>query len=177
MGLRPAHAYRDIKGQAWTRFSRHKPRRSYVKSRPGSVLRKFDHGDPNAKYELQIDLMTEDGVQVRDNAIESARQAVHKYLETNCPGRYFLRVRVYPHVVLRENKMITGAGADRLQTGMQRAFGRPMRIAARIYANKPIYTVKIMKADLTAAKEAFRRAKCKLCGHYYLKVTELAAAA
>jgi ribosomal protein L16/L10AE len=38
---------------------------------------------------------------------------------------FHLRVRVHPFHVLRINKMLSCAGADRLQTGMRGAFGKP----------------------------------------------------
>ena len=36
---------------------------------------------------------------------------------------YALRIHVYPHQILRENKQATGAGADRVSQGMG---GRPL---------------------------------------------------
>jgi len=34
-------------------------------------------------------------------------------------GQYFFRIIPFTHHIQRENKMLTGAGADRTQTGMQ----------------------------------------------------------
>ncbi|MHA2113057.1 MAG: hypothetical protein ACW98W_16390 [Candidatus Hodarchaeales archaeon] len=47
---------------------------------------------------------------------------VNRYL-TRSVGRenYHYRVCVYPHHRIRENKMMTGAGADRIQNGMRKA--------------------------------------------------------
>ena len=39
--------------------------------------------------------------------------------------QFHIRVRVHPFHVLRINKMLSCAGADRLQTGMRGAFGKP----------------------------------------------------
>lgn len=48
-------------------------------------------------------------------ALEAARIAVNKYL-TNSAGKenYHIRVRPHPFHVLRVNKMLSCAGADRL---------------------------------------------------------------
>jgi len=45
---------------------------------------------------------------------------------------FHLRVRVHPFHVLRMNKMLSCAGADRLQTGMRGAFGKPQGTCARV---------------------------------------------
>ena len=39
--------------------------------------------------------------------------------------QFHIRIRVHPFHVLRINKMLSCAGADRLQTGMRGAFGKP----------------------------------------------------
>ena len=45
---------------------------------------------------------------------------------------FHLRIRVHPYHVLRINKMLTCAGADRLQTGMRGAYGKPNGLLARV---------------------------------------------
>ena len=66
--------------------------------------------------------------------LEAARVAANKKLTPIGETAYFLRVKVYPHVILRENRMIATAGADRLQEGMRKAWGKPMGLAAEGYA-------------------------------------------
>ncbi len=75
---------------------------------------------------------------------------------------FFARLRVYPHVILRENKMIATAGADRLQEGMRRAFGKATGLAARVERGHTIYEANVTKANLELAKRAFRVASSKL---------------
>lgn len=43
-----------------------------------------------------------------------------------------MRIRVHPFHVIRQKKMLTCAGADRLQTGMRHAFGKPAGTVARV---------------------------------------------
>ena len=63
---------------------------------------------------------------VGSEALEAARIAANKYL-TKYAGKeaFHIRIRVHPYHVLRINKMLSCAGADRLQTGMRGAFGKP----------------------------------------------------
>jgi len=65
--------------------------------------------------------------------MEAGRIAANKYMVTKAGKEGFhLRVRMHPFHVLRINKMLSCAGADRLQTGMRGAYGKPQGVAARI---------------------------------------------
>ena len=83
------------------------------------------------------------------------------------------RILLLPHVVLRENKMIFGAHADRLQDGMRKAFGKPVGRAARVEPNQPVVEVYINKNDIEVAKEALRRAGAKLPTSCRIVIEEL----
>jgi large subunit ribosomal protein L10e len=87
---------------------------------------------------------------------------------------YFFKVRVYPHNVIRENKMIAGAGADRLQKGMRLAYGRSTDRAARIYPGQAVFTVHVAKLNASHIEEAFRRAKRKMSGSFRMVQTAYA---
>ncbi len=55
---------------------------------------------------------------VSSEALEAARIAANKYMSVRAgKDNFHLRVRVHPYHVLRINKMLSCAGADRLQTG------------------------------------------------------------
>ncbi len=75
---------------------------------------------------------------------------------------YRLRVLVYPHVILRENKQATGAGADRVSQGMRAAYGKNVSTCARINAKQIVMTIDTTKQYLTSAKNALRKAGMKL---------------
>ena len=65
--------------------------------------------------------------------MEAGRIAANKYMVTKAGKEGFhLRVRLHPFHVLRINKMLSCAGADRLQTGMRGAYGKPQGVAARV---------------------------------------------
>jgi len=170
MGLRPARTFRDAEKVAWARFSRRTPRKSFVKSMPHNVLTIYNMGNPKGKFEVLSELVAEEKVLVRDNAIESARQAVNKHLEKALPNAYYFRVCVFPHNVIRENKMIAGAGADRLQSGMAHPYGRPTERGAFMKPGQTVFTVAHMAKDTGIVSEAFRRAKCKLSGKWIVNL-------
>ncbi len=166
MGIRPGRSVRNMKKVAWTRYSRSRPRKSYIKAMPHQTLQQFRMGIAKDDYDLTINLRAEDDVIIRDNTIESARQTANKLLEKSIPSSYYLVVRIFPHHVLRENKMIAGAGADRLQKGMRQSFGRPTHKAARIYAGKALFTIRTYKQHEGLIRTAFGRAKRKLSGNF-----------
>ncbi len=163
MALRPARIYRQIKGPAYTRISYSNLSKNYIKGVPQPKITQFEMGNRNGSYDICLYLIAEEEGQIRHNALEAARVASNKYLEGEVgKNNYFLKVNVYPFHVLRENPLATGAGADRFQEGMRRAFGKPIGTAARVKKKQTIITIKTKKEFLEKAKEALRRAKAKL---------------
>ena len=71
-------------------------------------------------------------------------------------------VHPYPHIILRENKMIFGAHADRLQQGMRRSFGTAIGTAAKVEVGQTIITVKVKAGAAETAKESLKRGSAKL---------------
>ncbi|MEM3030155.1 MAG: 50S ribosomal protein L16 [Candidatus Micrarchaeia archaeon] len=176
MGLRPARTCRSLNKAAWTRYSKKMPRKSFVKALPHNAVSIYAMGQANPAFDSLFRLVAEEGVQVRDNALESARQAANKYLEKTLPGGYFLKVDVYPHNVIRENKMILGAGADRLQKGMRHAYGRPTDRGARVHRGQVIFRLSTTSEKAGHAREALRRAKLKLPGRFSIIAAPAGAA-
>lgn len=175
MGLRPGRTMRDTNKPAWTRFSRSKPRKSYIKAMPHQDITQFRMGVQKPDYNTTFRLISQNDMQIRDNALESARQAVNKYLEKTMLGNFYFVIRVFPHQVIRENKMIAGAGADRLQKGMRQSFGRPTDKAARVRKNQEIFTIRAYRDKTAAVGSAIGRALKKLPGSYKLEIEEKAA--
>lgn len=60
--------------------------------------------------------------------------------------------------------MLSCAGADRLQTGMRGAFGKPIGKVARVKIGSILYSVRVKEGDIKKSMEAFRRAKNKFPG-------------
>jgi large subunit ribosomal protein L10e len=102
-------------------------------------------------------------MQIRHMAIESARLSANKTLEqTTGETGYYSLLRIYPHILLRENKMIATAGADRLQEGMRRAFGKAVSLAARVKHGQCIMEMHVKKEHVEMAKKALVGACVKL---------------
>ncbi len=160
--LRPGRCYRKPK-RPYTRVSRRRPRKSYIKGVPGSKIVKYETGNPKGDFSLTLNLVSKERVQIRHNALESARVNTNKYLGDNLgKDGYFLKVLVHPHQVMRENSIATGAGADRLQEGMRRSFGKPIGFAAVVDKNQRLLLLKVPKEKEKVAKEALKRASYKL---------------
>ena len=107
--------YRKGNGQPYTR-------KEYIKGKPQIKITKFQSGgaDRLQNYDYSVQLLINERLQITHMAIESTRLAANKTLEkTTGETGYFSKLRIYPHVLLRENKMIAAAGADRLQEGMK----------------------------------------------------------
>ncbi len=168
--IRPARTMRNLHSQSWSRYSLKKPRKNYVRALPHTSLLVFNMGVRKDDYDLELLLCPEEQIQLRSNALESARQSANKYLEQNIPLNFAFKVLVYPHSVIREHKMATGAGADRISRGMSQAFGRPTFVAARIRKGHPVFRISTMKQNKAVAVEAFRRAASKLSGTYKVRV-------
>jgi large subunit ribosomal protein L10e len=64
---------------------------------------------------------------------------------------FHLRVRPHPYHVVRINKMLSCAGADRLQTGMRGAFGKPNGLVARVNIGQIILSCRTRDARKTTS--------------------------
>ena len=58
--------------------------------------------------------------------------------------------------------MATGAGADRVQSGMRNAFGKPISVEAIVKKDQRIITIDIQEKNFEDAKIALKRAGMKL---------------
>ncbi|HDN63275.1 MAG TPA: 50S ribosomal protein L16 [Candidatus Bathyarchaeota archaeon] len=150
-----ARNYREIKGQPYVR-------KEFIKGHPPPKITKFTMGDPTKDFSYRVSLIAERAAQVRHVALEAGRIAANRLLTRKLGKDFFLRVLPYPHVVLRENKMIFGAHADRLQDGMRAAFGKPIGTAARVKVNQPVMIVEVDEKGIDVAKEALRRSRAKM---------------
>jgi large subunit ribosomal protein L10e len=170
--LRRAHCYRWNK-RAYTRVSNN-PSDSFVTGIPGSKVVRFDMGDPNGDWEIRVDLISTENIQLRHNALEAARQTANRCLEKNLGKRgFYLKLRVFPHHIMRENKMATGAGADRVQSGMRQSFGKPVGKAARVKKGQKVMSAFVPADKEDVAKDALRRARMKFPNNYQVETVRL----
>lgn len=156
MGIKPARMYTRVSGHAYVR-------REYMGGVPGSKIAIFDMGNPGREFPVSLSLVAEEACQIRHNALEAARIFANRYLVKGVGRKnFYLKIRLYPHHVLRENKLAVGAGADRVSSGMRHAFGRAVGTAARVKSGQKIISVGVEEQNFVYAKEALKRASYKL---------------
>jgi len=144
MALRRSNSYSKKHVVPYTRTSK-KKQRAYVKVVPPAKIVKFTMGNLKAyregKFPKCLIMIVDERVQIRQNALEAVRQFVNKKLDSVMKDQYLFKVIPYPHHIQRENKMLTGAGADRMQTGMQLSFGRPIAKAAILNKGDRVFSI------------------------------------
>lgn len=166
MALRKASAYTKMKVVPYTRISKLKGK-AYIKTVPPQSIVKFAMGFPTAfaegKLPHVLTLVTDEFCQIRHNALEATRQYLVKQLDENLPGQYYFRVIPFPHHIQRENKMLTGAGSDRMQTGMQLSFGKSVGKAALLKKGGKIIMIAVPNdKGVRLVRELYGKVKPKL---------------
>jgi large subunit ribosomal protein L10e len=147
--------YRYARGQPTTR-------KEYMGGIPSSRITQFDLGNKTGTFPLQVSLLADEQCQLRHNSLEAARISANRTMEPIGVTNYRLRVLVFPHVVIRENKQATGAGADRVSQGMRAAYGKNVGTAAHVQPQQKIMTIDTNKQFYKQAKMALRKAGMKL---------------
>lgn len=157
MALRKGAAYSKKYARPYTRVSK-KRAKSYIKTVPNKRIVKYKMGDQKGydagEFPIELKILSKEKCQIRDNSIEAVRQFLNRFIQVKVGKEFYLEVKIVPHHILRENKMLTGAGADRMQTGMSRAFGKTMGKAALVKPNQVMFilAVKNTKAEAQARK-------------------------
>ena len=170
MGLRPGRTTRKL-DRPYTRVSKKKPRKSYVVGAPYPRIHVFNMGNPDKDYDKSLFLVVKRSVQLRDNSLEAARIVANKLLEKTIGSEnYHMKVLIFPHHVLREHSMATGAGADRFSSGMRQSFGKPSGRAAQVRKGQNVIMLKIFKKDLDIGKKSLKRASSKLSTPCSIKI-------
>ncbi len=167
-GLRKATAYSKKIVVPYTRVSKKKGK-SYIKTSPQQKIVKFSMGKEKVyskgKLPHVLTLISMEKVQIRQNALEACRQYINKKLDTELNGQYFFRIIPYSHHIQRENKMLTGAGADRMQTGMQLSFGKTAGKSAIVKINTNLFMVAVGNVKATSfVRKLYKQIKSKLPG-------------
>jgi len=145
----------------------------YAPGAPNPKIARFTTGKFSQDYDYKVQLVSLGRLQIRHNALEAARVAASKKLALVGEEGFYLVVRTYPHIICRENKMIATAGADRLQEGMRKAFGKPIGLAARVYIGTTILELSVKAENLEKAKAAMKAATNKLPARCKIVVTPL----
>lgn len=173
--LRKGICYRKLE-RPFTRKSKYREK-SFIKSIPPCQIVKFVSGDLSRRFDHVVTVRSRDNLQLRHNALEAGRKSALKLLTTKCGKSDFrFRVRPYPHHVLRENPLASGAGADRMSTGMKQSFGKSIGLAARIKSKQIVAEVFLPEQYVPVGLEAMKRFTNKLPGKYLIEVEKTAEA-
>jgi len=169
MGRRPARCYRFIKNKPYIKSR-------YCRGVPEAKIRIFDLGKKKAnidEFPVCVHLISLEKEQISSEALEAARICANKYI-TKTAGKdaFHLRVRVHPFHVLRINKMLSCAGADRLQTGMRGAWGKPYGTVARVDIGQILLSVRCKDSNAHVIQEALRRARYKFPGRQKIIISK-----
>ncbi len=164
--LRKAAEYKKKNARPYTRISKKKSK-SYIKAVPQQKIVKFSMGQREAfdagKLPMTLTLVTEDNVQIRHNALEACRQYINKKLDEGTSGQFFFRVIVFPHHIQREHRMLTGAGADRMSSGMVLSFGKAMGKAAMLKKGDRIFFIAVANQKaVKLARDVYKDIRSKL---------------
>jgi len=169
MGRRPARCYRYCKNKPY-------PKSRFNRGVPDPKIRIFDLGRKKASvddFPLCVHLVSDEYEQLSSEALEAARITANKYI-VKMAGKdaFHMRVRVHPFHVIRINKMLSCAGADRLQTGMRGAFGKPQGTVARVNIKQILLSVRCRDVHKKVVIEALRRCKFKFPGRQKIAVSK-----
>merc|ERR1712071_54838 len=152
------------------------PKSRFNRGVPDPKIRIFDLGRKRAnvdEFPLCIHLVSNEYEQVTSEGLEAARITANKYLvKTAGKEGFHLRVRAHPYHVVRINKMLSCAGAVRLQTGMRGAWGKPNGTVARVNIGQIPLSVRTRDSNRATAIEALRRSMYKFPGRQKIIVSK-----
>ena len=161
MGRRPSRCYRYQKNKPY-------PKSRFNRGVPDPKIRMYDGGKKKGDWTMFpacIHMVSYEKEQITSEALEAARIAANKYMQNNTGKEGFhIRIRVHPWHVVRINKMLSCAGADRLQTGMRHAYGKALCKSARVGIGSILISIRTKPENVPHAQEALRRAKFKFAG-------------
>ena len=169
MGLRPGHCYSSTKDRPYTRHAVRVQKRDYIGAVPGLKTRQWNMGNGLKEFDTIVDLTVKTGkhgIQIRDNALESARLIINRALIRDIGKEdFFMKIRIFPHHILRENKQAQGAGADRVSKGMSHSYGKSIGRAARVRNGQKIVSVLVAAENAEKARNALLAVLSRLpCG-------------
>ncbi|XP_043859040.1 60S ribosomal protein L10-like isoform X2 [Dromiciops gliroides] len=132
----------------------------YCKNKPYPQSR-FCRGVPDAK------------IGIFDLALGAVWICANKYMVKSCgKDGFHIHVCLHPFHVICINKMLSCAGAERLQTGMQGTFGKPQGTVAHVHIGQVIMSIQTKVQNKEHVTEALQRAKFKFPGHQKIHISK-----
>ncbi|MHA1803108.1 MAG: 50S ribosomal protein L16 [Promethearchaeota archaeon] len=141
-------------------------RREYARGGAQSKIQRYWGGNksiPWEEWDLVVGLIVTRNVQISSNALEAIRISINGMLMKKLGRQNFrLRIRPIPFHKIRENRMLAFAGADRVQTGMRKSFGRATGVCARVRVGSVIVDVGTSLKNLAIVRDRLRVASMKV---------------
>merc|ERR1712060_590507 len=151
------------------------PKARFVRGVPDPKIRIFDTGRKKIPCEdlpAVAHMVCDENQQITSESMEACRIATNKYMINNAGKDFFhIKVRPHPFQVLRINKTLSCAGADRLSTGMRGAFGKAYGTAARVRIGQVLISVRTKEDKVQSAYEALARSKSKFAGRQKVHIS------
>ena len=175
--IRKANAYSRRSVTPFTRVSKRR-QKSFIKVVPPQKIVKFEMGKiseyTKGQLPFVLHVISKEKIQIRHNAMEACRQYINKKTDRETNGQYFFKVGVYPHHIQREHKMLTGAGADRMSSGMQLSFGKSVGKAAILKNGSEIFTIAVANERfLPLIRKTLKQIKSKIPGDIRVEYEKL----
>jgi ribosomal protein L16/L10AE len=168
MPIRRAIAYSKKKMTPFTRKSTKVKHLNYIKAVPNQKVTKFNMGNMpkmvRGEFKNQLNIISMMNVQIRDMALEAARQMLNNKITKKLAENYSLLCKPYPHQVIRENKTFSGGSkGERVQSGMAHSFGTTMFRSAPVKVGDVIFVVAYSnKKDTNDLRALCKSAAAKL---------------
>ena len=179
MAIRKASAYSKKQLTHYTRKSTKVKHLNYIKAVPAQRVTKFNMGNVSKfnknGFQNFLTISTMYNIQIRDMALEAARQMMNNQLTKLLMDNYYLACKPYPHQVIRENKTFSGGSkGERVQSGMAHSFGTTMYRSAVVKVGAPIFIIGYNnKKDTEAIRKLAKSASAKLPGKYKILYEEV----
>jgi len=146
-------------------------RLEYIAGAPQVKISRFKSGA--GKYDFGMRMVSQDSCHLRQEALEAARVVVNNQLQKKLgENSCVLHVKVYPHIVTREHRLLGQAGADRISQGMVRAFGKPTGRKTKLARGQTIMEAYASRENEAVVKAALSAGLYKLSIKCYLEVVK-----
>ncbi|XP_043858201.1 60S ribosomal protein L10-like isoform X1 [Dromiciops gliroides] len=169
MGHHPACCYRYCKNKPY-------PQSRFCRGVPDAKIGIFDLGRKKAKvdeFPLCGHMVSDEYELLSSEALGAVWICANKYMVKSCgKDGFHIHVCLHPFHVICINKMLSCAGAERLQTGMQGTFGKPQGTVAHVHIGQVIMSIQTKVQNKEHVTEALQRAKFKFPGHQKIHISK-----
>uniref|UniRef100_A0A2K5D9U3 Uncharacterized protein n=1 Tax=Aotus nancymaae TaxID=37293 RepID=A0A2K5D9U3_AOTNA len=159
MGHCPARCYWYCKNKLY-------PKSRFCQGVSDAKIRIFDLGQKEAKVD-EFPLLPHGPL--FSEALEAARICANKYMVKSCgKDDFHIQVQLHPFHVIHINEILSCAGADRLQTGVRGALGKPQGAVAGVRIGQVIMSTLTKLQN----KEHVTEAKFKFPGRQKIHISK-----